>query len=53
MGYFCGTSDIGLYYSKESKSQLIEYANARYLSDPHKARSQMEYIFTYGGATIS
>ena len=51
--YLCGTSDIGLYYSKESKSQLIGYANARYLSDPHKARSQMEYIFTYGGATIS
>ena len=51
--YFCGTSDMSLYYSKESKSQLIGYANARYLSDSHKARSQMEYIFTYGGATIS
>ena len=44
---------MGLYYSKESKSQLIGYANAGYLSDPHKAQSQMGYVFTYGGAIIS
>ena len=31
------TSDMGLYYSKESKSQLIRYADVGYLSDPHKA----------------
>ena len=51
--YLRGISDIGVYYSKESKSQLIGYADAGYLSDPHKARSQMGYVFTYGGMTIS
>ena len=44
---------MGLYCSKESKSQLIGYVNARYLSDLHKARSQTGYVFTYGGTTIS
>ena len=50
--YLRGTSDMGLYYSKKSKLQLIGYADARYLSDPHKTRSQMGYVFTYGGTTI-
>ena len=53
MQYFRGTSDMGLYYSKESKSQLIGYTNIGYLSDPHKARSQTGYVFTYSGMTIS
>ena len=44
---------MGLYYSKESKSQLIRYADVGYLSDPHKAQSQTRYVFTYGGMTIS
>ena len=44
---------MDLYYSKESKSQLIWYANAGYLSNPHKARSQMGYVFTYNGEIIS
>ena len=44
---------MGVYCSKESKSQLIGYADAGYLSDPHKARSQMGYVFTYSGTTIS
>ena len=44
---------MGLYYSKESKSQLIGYADAGYLSDPHIARSQMGYVFTYNDTTIS
>ena len=44
---------MSLYYSKESKSQLIGYANEGYLSDPHKARSQTGYVFTYNGTTIS
>ncbi|WKA08579.1 hypothetical protein VitviT2T_026289 [Vitis vinifera] len=51
--YLRGTSDMSLYYSKESKSQLIGYADAGYLSDPHKTRSQTGYVFTYGGTTIS
>ena len=37
--YLQGTTDMGLFYSKESKQQLFGYANAGYLSNPHKARS--------------
>ena len=44
---------MGLCYSKESKSQLIGYADAGYLSDPHKARFQTGYVFAYDGTTIS
>ena len=44
---------MSLYYLKESKSQLIGYVDAGYLSNPHKARSQTGYVFTYGGTTIS
>ena len=44
---------MGFYYSKESKSQLIGYADTGYLSDPHKARSQKGYVFTYSETTIS
>ena len=51
--YLKGTSDTGLFYSKESKQQLLGYANVGYLSDTHKARSQTEYVFSYNGAVIS
>ena len=44
--YICEISDMGLYYSKESKSQLIGYANTGYLSCTHKAQSQTGYVFT-------
>ena len=37
--YLKETYDMGLFYSKESKQQLLGYADAGYLSDPHKARS--------------
>ena len=32
---------------------MIGYADAGYLSDPHKGRSQTGYLFTYGGTAIS
>ncbi|XP_059288674.1 secreted RxLR effector protein 161-like [Lycium ferocissimum] len=51
--YLQGTTDMGLFYSYGSKSDMIGYADAGYLSDPHKARSQTGYLFTYGGTTIS
>ncbi|XP_060170698.1 secreted RxLR effector protein 161-like [Lycium barbarum] len=51
--YLRGTIDMGLFYSNEFNSQLIGYANAGYLSDPHKARSQTGYLFTCGGTAIS
>ena len=35
--YLCGTSDMGLFCSKEMEPQLLGYADAGYLSDPHKA----------------
>ena len=34
--YLCVTTSIGLFYSKESKQQLLGYADAEYLSDPYK-----------------
>ena len=51
--YLCGTSDMGLFYSKSMEPQLLGYADAGYLSNPHKARSQTGYIFTYGNTAIS
>ena len=52
--YLHGTKDLGLYYSKSNNfSGLIGYADYGYLSDPHKARSQMGYVFTYDVTTIS
>ena len=44
---------MGLFYSNESMSELIGYTDAGYLSDPHKARSQTDYLFTCGDTTIS
>ncbi|KAM1628851.1 hypothetical protein ACFX2K_017216 [Malus domestica] len=62
--YLKGTTDLGLFYPYESSSdaapyahrvdsRLVGYANAGYLSDPHKARSQTGYVFTVGGTAIS
>jgi hypothetical protein len=51
--YIKGTIDMGLFYSNTSRPDLIGYADAGYLSDPHKARSQTGYLFTYGGTAIS
>ena len=51
--YLRGTTDLGLFYSKSSKSPLIGFADAGYLSDPHKARSQSGYLFTCGDTAIS
>ena len=44
---------MGLFYSKESKQQLLGYVDAGYLSDPHKGRSQTGYVFNCNGITIS
>ncbi|KAL3639159.1 hypothetical protein CASFOL_017066 [Castilleja foliolosa] len=51
--YLRGTIDMGLFYSKDSESQVVGYADAGYLSDPYKGRSQTGYVFTCGGAAIS
>ena len=36
---------MGLFYFEESKTKLIGYADAEYLSDLHKALSQAHYVF--------
>ena len=52
--YLKGTIDLRLFYSKESNSTgLVGYTDAGYKSDPHKARSQIGYLFYYNGTTIS
>ena len=51
--YLCETTDMGLFYSNESKQKLLGYENARYLSDPHKVRSQSRYVFNYNETVIS
>ena len=38
--YLHRTFDMGLFYSKTLEPQFFCYADAGYLSDPHKARSQ-------------
>ena len=51
--YLRGTTDMRLFYPNKSNPQLVGYADASYLSDPHKGRSQIEYLFTYGNIAIS
>ena len=51
--YLRGTSDMGLFNSKAMEPQLLGFADAGYLLDPHKARPQKGYIFTYENFSIS
>ncbi|KAF3674022.1 Ras-related protein RABF2b [Capsicum annuum] len=51
--YLKGTIDMGLFYSKDCSSDLVGYVDARYLSEPHKAWSQIGYVFICGGTAIS
>ena len=46
---------MGLFYSKNSTDDqvLVGYADAGFLSDPHKARSQTGYVFNNGDTAIS
>ena len=44
---------MGLFYSNKDSADLVGHADAGYLSDLHKARSQTGYLFTYGGTAIS
>ncbi|KAL0540082.1 hypothetical protein IC582_024311 [Cucumis melo] len=51
--YLRGTINMDFFYSNKSNFDLVGYANAGYLSDPHKARSQTDYMFTCEGTVIS
>ena len=42
--YLRGTMDMGLFYPKVPKLELIGYADAGYMSDPHHGRSQTGYL---------
>ena len=53
LGYLSETPDMGLFYSNNSEEKLLGYADAGYLSYPHKARSQTGYVFNYNGTAIS
>ncbi|XP_068339068.1 uncharacterized mitochondrial protein AtMg00810-like [Pyrus communis] len=62
--YLKGTTDLGLFYTHKSSRvatpygpqidyRLVGYADAGYLSDPYRARSQTGYVFTIEDTTIS
>ena len=56
--YLAGTIDLSLTYIKGNNSPitltgLSGFADAGYLSDPHKAKSQSGYVFNFAGAAIS
>ena len=51
--YLRETTDMSLFYSNESKQQLLGYADAGYLSNPHKSRLQIGYVFNCNGIIIS
>ncbi|XP_074318476.1 secreted RxLR effector protein 161-like [Silene latifolia] len=51
--YLQGTKDMGLFFPNMSRENLVGFADAGYLSDPHNARSQTGYVFTCGGTAIS
>ena len=44
---------MSLFYSRESKQQLLGYADAEYLLDLYKGKSQTWYVFNYNGTVIS
>ena len=50
--YLKGTTDMDLFYSNSCSPNLVGYADAGYLSVPHKARSQTCYVFICGGTAI-
>ncbi|GAV69385.1 hypothetical protein CFOL_v3_12886 [Cephalotus follicularis] len=52
MRYLRGSTDMSLFYPRGTKSTLIRYADAGYLSDRHKARSQTGYVFTFCDTAI-
>ncbi|XP_049391702.1 secreted RxLR effector protein 161-like [Solanum stenotomum] len=51
--YLKGASDMDLFYINNDSADLVGHADASYLSDPYKTRSQTGYLFTYGGTAIS
>ena len=50
--YLRETTNMGLFYSRESNLQLLGYVDVEYLSDAHKVRSQIGYVFNCNGTVI-
>ena len=42
-----------MFYLKGTKQKIIDFTDAGYLSDPHKARSQTGYVFICEGTAVS
>ncbi|GJT78008.1 hypothetical protein Tco_1044733 [Tanacetum coccineum] len=38
--FLAGIKDIGLYFTNPSNTSLVDFADARYMSDPHNGTSQ-------------
>ncbi|XP_052878840.1 secreted RxLR effector protein 161-like [Gossypium arboreum] len=51
--YLQGIKNMGLFFPNKSKTELIGFADAGFMSDPHNGKSQTGYVFTYGGTAIS
>jgi hypothetical protein len=51
--YLNGTKDLGLFFQKTNDPNLVGYVDVGYMSDPHNARSQTDFVFLHGGTTIS
>ena len=51
--YLQGTIDLGLFYQFDQDKSIIGYTYASYLSNPHNARSQIEFVFVHRGMAIS
>jgi len=45
--------NMGLFYPNYSKSYLMGYLNVGYVLDPYNDLSQIGYLFTCGGTSIS
>ena len=50
---FVKTTNMSLFYSRNSKSQLLKYIDADHLSNPHKTQSQTRYVFSFSKIDIS
>ena len=48
--YLRGTTDLGIFYRKDFS--FVGFVDSCYLSDPHKGRSQTDYVFLIGNTAI-
>jgi hypothetical protein len=51
--YLNGIIVLGLFFQRNQKSDLIEYVDASYLSDPQNDRSQTTFMFLHRRTAIS